>query len=56
MKKLNQYFDSSIEIPRIRFGKRKTLVTLINEEALLFVKHLRESQEKWTPRIITFKI
>jgi len=38
---LNQYFESKAEVPRIRVGKRQTIETLINEEALLFAKFLR---------------
>jgi hypothetical protein len=34
MKKLNLYFESKVEIPRIKHGSRQTLETLINEEAL----------------------
>ncbi len=41
MKKLNAYFESKIEIPRIGHGKRQTTETLINEESLLFAKFLR---------------
>lgn len=33
MKRVNQYFESMVEIPRIRVGKRQTFETLINEEA-----------------------
>ena len=36
MQDLNRFFESNVEIPRIRVGKRQTLETLINEEALLF--------------------
>jgi len=39
--KLNKYFESKVEIPRIRAGKRQTIETLINEEALLLAKFLR---------------
>lgn len=41
MKKLNLFFESIVEVPRIRRGNRQTLETLINEEALLFAKYLR---------------
>jgi len=41
MNRLNKYFESNIEIPRIRVGKRQTFETLINEEALLLAKYLR---------------
>ncbi|MGA2572976.1 MAG: hypothetical protein ABSF36_02060 [Candidatus Methanomethylicaceae archaeon] len=34
MDKLNDYFESMVEIPRIKVGERQTLETLINEEAL----------------------
>jgi CRISPR/Cas system-associated endonuclease Cas1 len=51
MKKLNEFFESKIDIPRIKFGKTQTIETLINEEALLFAKFLRDERETWIPRI-----
>jgi CRISPR-associated protein Cas1 len=48
---LNRFFESEIEIPRIRVGKRQTFETLINEEALLFAKYLRGEKKDWIPRI-----
>jgi len=54
MKRLNLYFESKVEIPRIRVGRRQTLETLINEEALLFAKYLRDERETWIPRIMKF--
>jgi len=51
MKKLNLYFESKVEIPRIKHGKRQTLETLINEEALLFAKFIRSERDIWIPRI-----
>ena len=50
-KKLNEYFETTVEIPRIRVGKKQTIETLINEEALLFAKYLRNEEGKWFPRI-----
>jgi len=50
MRALNQYFESMVEIPRIRVGKRQTIETLINEEALLVAKFLRNELNTWTPR------
>jgi len=38
-------------MPRIKFGKRQTNETSINEEALLFAKYLRAERENWIPRI-----
>lgn len=50
-KKLYAYFQTKIEIPRIRRGKEQKIETLINEEALLFAKFLRDERETWIPRI-----
>src|SRR5271157_2128734 len=38
---LNKFFESMVEIRRIRNGEPQTIETLINEEALLFAKYLR---------------
>jgi len=48
---LKSLFEKKVEIPRIKHGKRQTLDTLINEEALLLAKFLRNEREKWIPRI-----
>ena len=50
MTKLEGYFESTVEISRIKIGNKQTLETLINEEALLFAKYLRKDCEKWLPR------
>jgi len=47
MKKLNLYFGRMVEVPRIRIGRRQTIETLINEEALLFAKYLRDERGTW---------
>ena len=52
MRELEVFFEKEVEIPRIRVGKKQTVETLVNEEALLFAKHLRSEQEKWIPRIV----
>jgi CRISPR-associated protein Cas1 len=49
--KLYCYFESKVDVPRIRHGKRQTIETLINEEALLFAKYLRNEIKAWNPRI-----
>ena len=51
MRELNGYFDTKIEVPLIRYGKRQRIETLINEEALLLAKHLRDVTFSWSPRI-----
>jgi CRISPR-associated protein Cas1 len=50
MNSLNEYFEMNVEIPRIRFGKRQTLETLISEEALLLAQYLRNEMQDWNPR------
>jgi hypothetical protein len=47
---LNNLFERKIEIPRIKHGKQQTIDTLINEEALLFAKYLRNERKDWVPR------
>ena len=44
-------FEATVEIPRIKVGKKQSIETLINEEALLLAKFLRQEIDKWTPRI-----
>ena len=57
MKQLSGFFESSVEVPRMRVGKRQTIETLINEEALLLGKFLRDERKTWIPRIsITSKL
>lgn len=51
--KINDYFETHVEIPRINVGERQTIETLINEEALLFAKYLRSEKTNWLPRIGT---
>jgi len=53
LKRLNAYFLSKFEVPRIRRGKRQELETLINEEALLFARYLRREKPTWIPRIVS---
>jgi CRISPR/Cas system-associated endonuclease Cas1 len=50
-RKLNQLFESKVDIPRIRHGKSQTVETLINEEAYLLAKYLRNEIQTWKPRI-----
>jgi hypothetical protein len=48
---LNEFFETKVEVKRIRNGEHQTLETLINEEALLFAKYLRKEINSWNPRI-----
>lgn len=51
MKELERLFESKIEIPLMRHGKKQRIETLINEEALLLAKYLRGEKTDWKPRI-----
>jgi CRISPR-associated protein Cas1 len=50
MKDFYAYLEGKVELPRIRHGTRQTLETLINEEALLLAKYLRDERKTWIPR------
>jgi len=52
MKELQEYFESMVEIPLIRYGKRQRIASLINEEALLLAKYIRDERKTWVPRIV----
>jgi len=56
MKEFERYFESKVEIPLIRQGKRQRIETLINEEALLLAKYLRDEITNWTPRMTFLNI
>ena len=51
MRELDKFFLTRVEIPAMRYGKSQTIDTLINEEALLLAKFVREEKKNWTPRI-----
>jgi CRISPR/Cas system-associated endonuclease Cas1 len=50
---LNAFFDRMVNVERIKVGNWQTIDTLINEEALLFAKYLRNERKEWLPRIPT---
>jgi CRISPR-associated protein Cas1 len=50
--RLNKYFETKVDIARIKRGRRQEIETLINEEALLFAKYLRDEKPTWNPRIV----
>jgi CRISPR/Cas system-associated endonuclease Cas1 len=56
MKQLDAFFVLKFEIPRIRVGAKQTIETLINEEALLFAKFLRDERKTWSPRTPCHKV
>ncbi len=50
MKKLNSFFESIVEIPRVKHGNKQTVETLISEEARLFAQYLRNERQSWNPK------
>jgi len=52
MKRSFKYLECKVEVPRMRIGKRQTIETLINEEALLLTKFLRDERKTWIPRFL----
>jgi hypothetical protein len=55
LQKDSRFFENKVEIKRIRNGEHKTIETLINEEALLLAKYLRDECRDWAPRISIIK-
>jgi CRISPR-associated protein Cas1 len=51
MKKLNSFFESKVEVPRIKHGNKQEIESLLNEEAMLLAKFLRGEGNSWIPRI-----
>jgi hypothetical protein len=51
MSRLNSFFETTVELPRIKHGNRQTVETLVNEEAFLFAACLRNERQSWKPRI-----
>lgn len=41
MVKLGNFFESTVESPRIKAGQKQTIETSMNEEIWLFAKYLR---------------
>jgi len=51
LRELDKFFETRIKLSRIRNGENQTIETLINEEALLLAKYLRNERKNWDPRI-----
>ena len=51
MKSLNSFFESKVDIPRVRHGNRQEIETLLNEEAMLLARYLRDEKADWSPRL-----
>lgn len=51
-RRLNRFFESEVNVPRIKKGQRQEIETLINEEALVLAEYLRNEKSSWNPRIV----
>jgi len=49
--RLHDYFMLKVKVPRIKRGMKQEVETLINEEAMLIGKYLRDERKEWIPRI-----
>ncbi len=50
-RKLHDFFRREVRMRRIKKGEKQEIETLINEEAMLLGKYLRNERESWVPRI-----
>jgi len=48
---LDDFFDSMVDVPRLKHGDRQSINSLINEEAMLLGNYLRNRINIWKPRI-----
>ena len=51
MAMLDDFFDSVVNVPRLKYGEKQAVSSLINEEAMQLGSYLREENKKWVPRI-----
>ena len=51
MNRLNSFLESKVEVPRVKCGNRQEIESLLNEEALLLAKYLRDERSEWIPRV-----
>ena len=52
-RKLDKLFELKVKIPLMRHGKSHRIETLINEEALLLAKYLRDEKRHGFPEFLT---
>jgi hypothetical protein len=51
MNKLERVFESRVDVPRIKFGKKQSIESLIQEEAFLLAQFLRNERKEWNARV-----
>ena len=52
MRKLHDYFRLKVRVPRVKWGDKQEIESLINEEAFLLARYLRNERKNWIPRIV----
>jgi CRISPR-associated endonuclease Cas1 len=53
MKKLHEYFESKVDVPRVGRGHSQEIESLIGEEAFLLARYFRNEKGDWTPRVVS---
>jgi hypothetical protein len=48
---LDDFLESTVKVPRLKYGDKQSINSLINEEITLLGKYLRDEEKKWHPRI-----
>jgi hypothetical protein len=56
VKGLNEYFQSYVDVSRVRVGLRQKTETFIDEEALLLAQYLRNEKQTWIPKGCPFEL
>ena len=52
MRRLQEYFRSKVDVPRIGRGNSQEIESLIGEEAFLLARYFRNEKRDWTPRVV----
>ena len=52
MNNFSKYFESTVEVPRMKIGKKQCIEALINEEALLLAQCIMSNRKIWKPRTV----
>ncbi|MDQ1279106.1 MAG: hypothetical protein QG670_366 [Thermoproteota archaeon] len=48
---LQEFFESIIDVPRMKVGKKQSLNSLICKETSLFARRLKDESKSWIPRL-----
>jgi hypothetical protein len=52
-KRLHGFFESYVDVQRMRIGKKQTIGAFFNEDALLLAKLLRNERDTWNLRFLS---